>query len=82
MLCGHCPSLVMSIELPISIAKMHFWQFWGLDMVWLASSCRPPHSRHRSSSLHWGVKWLSLQHLQHWVMGGWSWKAQTEQCLL
>ena len=37
--------------------------------------------RHLGSDLHCWVVWSSLQQFRHWVTGGLSWKARTEQCL-
>ena len=79
--CGQCPSAAMSIVLLYSWATQHFWQLAGGICWWSFSSCCVLQSWQCWVSLHSHVVWSSLQQFLHWVTGGRSWKAWTEQCL-
>ena len=79
--CGQCPSAAVSIVSPYSWAMQHFWQLAGGICWWSFSSCCALQSQQHWVSLHRRVVWSSLQQFLHWVTGGRSWKAWTEQCL-
>ena len=53
---GHWPSLVVSIESPISAKRRHLGQSLGLEKGWSFSSWSPLHILHLFSSLHRWVR--------------------------
>ena len=70
----------VAIELPASAELMHLGQLCGFNLVCSSSSWGSLQRRHCLGSVHLWVRWPRLQHLLHWVTGGRSWKALTEQC--
>lgn len=77
--CGHRPSSMVSIVSPASRAVVHLLQVIGSAALWSFSSWSPLHNLQCCVSLHWCVGWSSLQQFRHWVTGGQSWNALTEQ---